>query len=113
MAAVKSRKKRAPPVRETKKARTQAHTPRHAESGKPELVVVGLGASAGGLAALEEFFASLPPETGMAFVVITHQHAGHPSMMAEILGRKTSMPVTQVAKATGVRADHVYTARPG
>ena len=55
--------------------------------------IVGIGASAGGLEALEAFFSAMPADSGMAFVVVTHQHAGQPSMLAELLGRKTAMPV--------------------
>jgi len=49
--------------------------------------IVGLGASAGGLEALEEFFKQMPPDGGMAFVVVTHQHPGHTSLLPELLRR--------------------------
>jgi chemotaxis response regulator CheB len=83
------------------------------DDGDPRFPIVGLGASAGGLVALEEFFFTMPSDSGMAFVVVTHQHRTHPSMLADLLGRKTAMPVVRVAGATGVRPDHVYTAEPG
>src|SRR5215470_9631393 len=60
--------------------------------------VVGIGASAGGLEALEEFFDSMPADPGMAFVVVTHQHPGHTSMLPELLRRKTEMPVVEAAE---------------
>jgi two-component system CheB/CheR fusion protein len=75
--------------------------------------IVGLGASAGGLGALDEFFEHLPADSGMAFVVVTHQHAGQPSLLSELLGRRTAMPVAQVSEATQVEPNHVYTIRPG
>src|SRR5215831_1051777 len=51
--------------------------------------IAGIGASAGGLEALEELFDNMPADTGMAFVVVTHQHPGHTSMLPELLRRKT------------------------
>jgi two-component system CheB/CheR fusion protein len=75
--------------------------------------IVGLGASAGGLAALEQFFAKVPPGSGMAFVVVTHQHAGHASLLAELLGRKTEMNVVRISKAATIEPNRVYTASPG
>ena len=74
---------------------------------------MGLGASAGGLAALEEFFSAMPPDSGMAFVVITHLHQGQPSLLHELVGRKTTMPVTEIRNATIVEPNHVYTVTPG
>ncbi|HVV84173.1 MAG TPA: chemotaxis protein CheB [Kofleriaceae bacterium] len=75
--------------------------------------VVGIGASAGGLDALEQLFAALPADTGMAFVVVTHSHPGRPSLMPEILARKTAMPVVAVEAATQLVPDRVYLAPSG
>jgi len=49
--------------------------------------IAGLGASAGGLEALGEFFSKMPNDAGVGFVVVTHLHAGQPSLLAELLGR--------------------------
>ena len=49
--------------------------------------VVGIGASAGGIQALEEFFTSVDPDSGMAYVVVQHLSPDHTSMLGEILGR--------------------------
>jgi len=54
-----------------------------------EITVVGIGASAGGLKALQEFFEALPSDTGMAYVVITHLHPEHESHLPELLQRYT------------------------
>jgi two-component system, chemotaxis family, CheB/CheR fusion protein len=54
--------------------------------------IVGIGASAGGLAAFEQFFTALPPDTGMAFVVVQHLSPPHKSILTEILQRFTTMP---------------------
>ena len=77
------------------------------------LPVVGLGGSAGGLAALQEFFAAMPPQSGMAFVVILHLSPEHESFLAELLQRTTTMPVTQVQGSVRVEPNHVYVIPPG
>ena len=79
-------------------------------SGKP--VVVGIGASAGGVQALQAFFHALPANTGAAFVVVIHLDPDRPSEMANILGLHTKMPVTQVGAPEPLQADHVYVISP-
>src|SRR5215208_4288462 len=76
------------------------------------ITVVGIGASAGGLKALQTFFEALPSDTGMAYVVITHLHPEHESHMAEILQRATQMPVLQVTGLISAEKDHVYVIPP-
>ena len=71
-------------------------------------LVVGMGASAGGLNAYKAFFDALPPATGMAFVVISHIHPAAHSQLAEILSRHTKMAVTLAASAMLVQANQVY-----
>lgn len=75
--------------------------------------VVGIGASAGGLEALEELFADMPTDSGMAFVVISHQHPSHTSLLPELLGKKTGMTVIEAADGTQLEANHVYIGPPG
>ncbi len=75
--------------------------------------VVGIGASAGGVEALRTFFAATPANSGIAYVVIQHLSPEHESMMADILGRCTQMPVRQVEDGLRVEPDHVYVIRPG
>ncbi|MGH8202445.1 MAG: chemotaxis protein CheB, partial [Steroidobacteraceae bacterium] len=58
--------------------------------------VVGIGASAGGVEALRQFFGATPAHSGLAFVVIVHLSPEHESLMADILGRCTTMPVRQI-----------------
>jgi two-component system, chemotaxis family, CheB/CheR fusion protein len=74
--------------------------------------VVGLGASAGGIAALQEFFSGMSPESGLAFVVVMHLSPEHESSLAAVLQQKTAMPVTQVTEAEKVRPNHVYVLPP-
>ena len=74
--------------------------------------VVGLGASAGGLAALEAFLEHMPADSGMAFVVVMHLSPQHKSSADSILQRFTKMPVLQVEDRVPVQANHVYIIPP-
>src|SRR5262245_13912555 len=74
--------------------------------------LVGIGASAGGLQALQQFFAHMPPESGMAFVVILHLSPTHESSAAAVLQHTTPMPVLQVTEAQPVAPNHVYVIPP-
>ncbi len=56
-----------------------------------KLTVVGIGASAGGMQALQEFFSAVPADLGLVYVVVVHLSPDHQSELAEILGRKTAM----------------------
>jgi two-component system CheB/CheR fusion protein len=79
---------------------------------KEPAAVVGLGASAGGIAVLQQFFADIPPDTGLAFVVVMHLSPEHESRLANILQTKTQMPVVQVAEPLKVQPNHVYVIPP-
>ncbi|MBU0592158.1 MAG: PAS domain-containing protein [Gammaproteobacteria bacterium] len=74
--------------------------------------IVGIGASAGGLEALEQFFAHVPAGSGMAFVVIQHLDPTHKGMMPELLQRFTSMTVCEADSRMQVRPDCVYVIPP-
>lgn len=74
--------------------------------------IVGIGASAGGLEALEQFLGRVPPGCGMAFVIIQHLDPTHKGIMPELLQRATGMKVIQVKDRTTVRADCVYVIPP-
>ena len=74
----------------------------------PSHAIVGIGASAGGVEALEQFFKSAPAENGLAFVVVTHLPPDRESMLSEILGRATRMPVVDARDGATVEAEHVY-----
>ncbi len=78
-------------------------------NGSPNnTVVVGLGASAGGLEALEQFFQNMSSDSGMAFVIITHLDPSHRSMLVEIIGRYTKMEVHTVEEGVHVQPNQVY-----
>jgi two-component system CheB/CheR fusion protein len=83
------------------------------ETGSSLRGVVGIGASAGGLKALQELFGDMPANSGLAFVVVQHLSPEHESHMAEILGRHASMKVTEAADGMRLEPDAVYTAPPG
>lgn len=75
-------------------------------------LVVGLGASAGGITALREFFANVPVNSGVAYIVILHLSPDHDSKLAEVLQGVARIPVRQVSKRTKVEPDHVYVVPP-
>ncbi|MCA9217062.1 MAG: PAS domain-containing protein [Planctomycetales bacterium] len=81
-----------------------------AQSANPRIPVVALGASAGGLEALTQFFDQVPPDSGMAFVVVTHQHPGHTSLLPELLAKHTSLPVTEAKDGDRLEANKVFIA---
>ncbi|HZD92000.1 MAG TPA: chemotaxis protein CheB, partial [Pseudolabrys sp.] len=95
MAATENKKEAEPPLR-------QASGP----------VVVGIGASAGGLPALQALFGALPDSTGAAFVVVVHLDPEHQSDLARILSARTAMPVVQVEQQVKLERDHVYVIPP-
>jgi two-component system CheB/CheR fusion protein len=74
--------------------------------------IVGVGASAGGLEAIEAFLKNVPADSGMAFVILQHLDPTHKGMMAELLQRATGMKVVQVKDRTKVRPDCVYVLPP-
>src|SRR5437588_720740 len=74
--------------------------------------VVGLGASAGGVGPLQQFFTDMDPESGMAFVVVMHLSPEYESQLANVIQQKTTMPVTQVHEPVHVRPNHVYVIPP-
>ena len=79
----------------------------------PKTPVVGIGASAGGLEALEKFFLRVPAHSGLAFVVVQHLDPLKKSLLVELLQRVSTIPVVQVEDRTKVEADHVYVGPPG
>src|SRR5262249_43064751 len=74
--------------------------------------VVGLGPPAGGIAALQSFFANTQPHENTAYVVILHLSPDHDSRLAEVLQATATMPVRQVTEATPIVADQIYVVPP-
>src|ERR1044071_286079 len=75
-------------------------------------MVVGLGASAGGIHALGQFFENVPAGSGMAYVVILHLSPEHDSQLAGVLQQSTRMPVTQVNESVRIEPERVYVIPP-
>lgn len=76
------------------------------------VTVVGIGASAGGLDPICEFFVAVPSASGMAYVVVQHLDPVQKGMLPELLQRVTPMKVTEVTDGMPVEADHVYVIPP-
>lgn len=74
---------------------------------------VGIGASAGGLEALLAFVSAVPASLGMAIVVVTHQRADQPSLLTDLLARRSVLPVVRAAEGLELEPDHVYVCPPG
>ena len=74
--------------------------------------IVGVGASAGGLEALTSLLEALPPDTGLAFVIIQHLDPKHKSLLSNLLARSTRMPVRQVKNGMPMEPNHVYVIPP-
>ncbi|MFL6538804.1 MAG: chemotaxis protein CheB, partial [Chthoniobacterales bacterium] len=74
--------------------------------------VIGIGASAGGIAPLQQFFTDIKPDTDLAFVVVMHLSPEFESQLAGVIQQKTSMPVTQVNEPVKVRPNNVYVIPP-
>ncbi len=74
--------------------------------------VVGVGASAGGLAAFTKFLTGLPTTTGMAFVLVQHLAPQHDSQLVQLLTKQTSLPVVEASDGIAVKPNHVYIIPP-
>jgi len=97
----------------TKKAKSQAlPAGKIPKKGKENFPIVGIGASAGGLEALEQFLGNVPENSGMAYVVIQHLDPTQKGMLPELLQRITPMKVYQVADRMPVKINCVYVIPP-
>ena len=104
-------KKKSPPADQTPApAEVSEETPSQPESGR--FPIVGIGASAGGLEALEQFLGHVPADSGMAFVIVQHLDPTSKGIMPELLQRVTTMPVCQVTDRLKIQPDCVYVIPP-
>src|SRR5664279_5628902 len=83
------------------------------QNGPLSFPIVGIGASAGGLEALDEFLKHLPADSPLALVVIQHLAPTLPGMMVELLQRSTQMKVLQAKDRQAVKPGHIYVIPPG
>jgi two-component system CheB/CheR fusion protein len=77
-----------------------------------KVMIVGIGASAGGLEAFKTFFAHMPADSELAFVLVQHLAPDHTSLLAELIGRSTTMRVLEAANGMRVAPRHVYVIPP-
>src|SRR5687768_9333409 len=87
------------------------------ELRKEELVadsflIVGVGASAGGLDAFKQFVSSIPKNSGMAYVLVQHLDPNHESILTELIQQITSIPVHEITNNILVQPDNVYVVPP-
>jgi two-component system CheB/CheR fusion protein len=106
------RAKAKPPLAATDATRTADTTHPPPPAVEAVFPVVGIGASAGGLEALEQFLTRVPGNSGMAYVIVQHLDPTQKGMMPELLQRTTSLPVMQVRDRIKVRPNHVYVIPP-
>ena len=100
------------PTRAGKPASAKAKAKKSAAPRDESFPILGLGASAGGLEALKQFFEAMPPDSGMAFLVLTHLDPDHTSILPELVQRYTSMEVKAAEDKTKVSPNRVYVAPP-
>ena len=105
-------KKKASPAAAPKTPAKEVHLKAVDAPAKAAFPIVGIGASAGGLEALEQFLKNVPVGSGMAFVIVQHLDPTRKGVMSELLQRATSMKVVQVKDCTLVRPDCVYVIPP-
>ncbi|OGR19873.1 MAG: chemotaxis protein CheR, partial [Desulfobacterales bacterium GWB2_56_26] len=97
----------------TKKTRTaKQNENKTIEPPAENFPVVGIGASAGGLQAFEEFFSAMPADSGLAFVLITHLDPSQISILPELIQKKTGMKVFQAVDHMTIAPNHVYIIPP-
>ncbi|MBK8185145.1 MAG: PAS domain-containing protein [Candidatus Competibacteraceae bacterium] len=90
----------------------QEHDPEKQLENSSPIYYVGVGASAGGLEALESFFSQMNADSGMAFIVIQHLSPDYKSMMVELLSKRTAMPVQRAEEGMLVEVNSVYLIPP-
>lgn len=102
---------RKPSGKKTDKSKVQVKK----SSGKNEesnFLIVGMGASAGGLETYNQFFEAMPENPGMAFVLVQHLDPTHKSLMVDLIKRHTQMEISEVVDHTKVQPNHIYVIPP-
>ena len=99
------------PRPETTRARHS--TPKTQGPAKTSVLVVGVGASAGGLEAFRKLMGTVPRNTGIAFILVQHLDPSHESMMVDLLSTHTALTVCQAKDELPIEGDHLYVIPPG
>jgi two-component system CheB/CheR fusion protein len=105
-------KKEPKPAKNDKKPAVTAPIATSSRQERPPFPIVGIGASAGGLEALEQFLGHVPANSGMAYVIVQHLDPTHKGIMPELLQRATGMEVFQVRDRLRVKPNSVYVIPP-
>src|ERR1700677_3100804 len=82
------------------------------DTKKSGYLVAGIGASAGGITALQQFFSHVTADSGLAYVVVLHLSPQHASNLAAVLQAVAKIPVTQVRDTVSLQANHIYVNPP-
>lgn len=102
------RKTPVPAVKKTKAPQKKSSD----ENSENNFLIVGMGASAGGLETFNEFFEIMPDNSGMAFVLVQHLDPTHKSLMVELIKKHTQMKISEVVDLTRVQPNHIYVIPP-
>ena len=103
-----------PPRKNTSRPQGRQAPPRQGHAtGSADFLIVGIGASAGGLESCRKLLNALPANPGMAFVLIQHLDPTHESMLVNLLTGYTAMPVCEAADGMAIESDHLYIIPPG
>ena len=102
---------RKPSIKKTDKSEAQVKksSDKNTESN---FLIVGMGASAGGLETFNQFFEAMPENPGMAFVLVQHLDPTHKSLMVDLIKRHTQMEISEVVDHTEVQPNHIYVIPP-
>lgn len=99
-------------MKKTKPQKSATKAKTNKKVGAENFLVVGIGASAGGIEALRIFFENVSADSGMAYVVILHLSPDHDSQLASVLRMVAKIPVDQVTEKVTVKPNHVYVVPP-
>jgi two-component system CheB/CheR fusion protein len=105
--------RRTPPALRSGSTGKHERGPATPGAGDSRTLIVGIGASAGGIDAVSQLLRQLPAGTGLALVVIQHLAPRRPSQLGAVLARATAMPVLDAENGMRPEADHVYVIPPG
>ena len=104
-----SNKRRSPKTKKKPESLERtAKTPQLRSATRRGFPIVGIGASAGGLEALQELFKHVSDDSGMAFIVVQHLDPSHTSLMPELLSRSTTVPIHNIESGMKVRKNNIY-----
>ncbi len=102
-----------PPNADRPRSRRRSLPASDAPGDSSEFLIVGIGASAGGLDACRKLVSALPAKSGLAFILVQHLDPTHESMMVDLLASHTSMSVRQATDGMLIEREHLYVIPPG